>query len=137
MGRYRVDRYLGALSQHCRLIRAAAFTSGRHLIGDTPILVIGATGKTGHRIVRLLAQRGFPVREGARGGPTPFDWDWPETWARALDGVRAANVSYFPDLAFPGAAEKIGPLTGDARRAGVGSLVLLSGRGERQPRRAR
>lgn len=97
----------------------------------TPILVIGATGKTGRRIVRLLAQRGIPVREGARRAPTPFDWDRPETWAPALAGVRAAYVSYFPDLAFPGADQKIAALTDAARRAGVTRLVLLSGRGER------
>ncbi|MEM5493870.1 NmrA family NAD(P)-binding protein [Hoeflea sp. AS16] len=95
-----------------------------------PILVIGSTGKTGSRIVKLLAQKGFPVRPGSRNSSVPFDWDQPETWAAALAGVRAAYVSYFPDLAFPGAAEKIEALTQAAAVAGVRKLVLLSGRGE-------
>jgi uncharacterized protein YbjT (DUF2867 family) len=71
-----------------------------------PILVIGSTGKTGSRIVRSLTEKGFPVREGSRNSATPFDWEKPETWAAALAGVKAAYVSYFPDLAFPGAAER-------------------------------
>lgn len=95
-----------------------------------PILVIGATGKTGRRIVTSLRARGFPVREGARSASIPFDWDRPETWGPALQGVGAAYISYFPDLAFPGAAEKIDALTKAAKRAGVTRLVLLSGRGE-------
>ena len=33
---------------------------------DQPILVIGATGKTGARIVELLEERGHAVRPGAR-----------------------------------------------------------------------
>jgi uncharacterized protein YbjT (DUF2867 family) len=96
----------------------------------SPILVIGATGKTGRRIARSLEQKGFPVRRGSRNAPTPFDWDEPETWPAALAGVRAAYVSYFPDLAFPGASDRIEALTRAAADAGVGRLVLLSGRGE-------
>ena len=97
---------------------------------DQPILVIGATGKTGARIVQLLETRGHSVRPGARTAPIPFDWEDETTWRPALTGVRAAYVSYFPDLAFPGAAEKIEALTELAREMGTGRLVLLSGRGE-------
>ena len=88
--------------------------------------------KTGRRIVSSLTEKGFPVREGSRNSAVPFDWDRPETWAAALAGVKAAYVSYFPDLAFPGAAEKIEALTEAARAAGIRKLVLLSGRGEAQ-----
>lgn len=95
-----------------------------------PILVIGSTGKTGSRIVRSLTEKGFPVREGSRNSAIPFDWENTETWAPALSGVKAAYVSYFPDLAFPGAAEKIEALAEVAKSAGVRKLVLLSGRGE-------
>jgi uncharacterized protein YbjT (DUF2867 family) len=97
---------------------------------DAPILVIGATGKTGRRVARLLAARGHAVRPGTRGAAIPFDWDRPATWAGALEGARAAYVTYYPDLAVPGAVERIGALTEAARAAGVGRLVLLSGRGE-------
>jgi len=97
---------------------------------DQPILVIGSTGKTGSRIVRSLKEKGFSVREGSRNSAIPFDWEQPETWTAALSGVTAAYVSYFPDLAFPGAADKIRALTVAATKAGVRKLVLLSGRGE-------
>ncbi len=96
----------------------------------SPILVIGSSGKTGRRIVDRLAARGIPVRHGSRQAPIPFDWDRPETWPAALAGVSAAYISYFPDLAFPGAPEKIEALTRYAAQAGVRRLVLLSGRGE-------
>ena len=94
------------------------------------ILVIGSTGKTGSRIAAILAERGFSVRNGSRKAAIPFDWEAPETWAASLDGVSSAYVSYFPDLAFPGASEKIETLTRVAAEAGVKRLVLLSGRGE-------
>ena len=96
----------------------------------TPILVIGSTGKTGRRIAETLIRRGLRVRHGSRRSTTPFDWDRPETWAAALSGVSSAYVSYFPDLAFPGAPDKIAALTRAAAKAGVKRLVLLSGRGE-------
>ncbi|MCY0094309.1 NmrA family NAD(P)-binding protein [Hoeflea ulvae] len=100
-----------------------------------PILVIGSTGKTGSRIVKSLEQKGYPVRQGARSSAIPFDWDRPDTWEAALAGVTAAYVSYFPDLAFPGAADKIEALVRSARAAGVRKLVLLSGRGEAHARK--
>lgn len=103
-------------------------------MNTAPILVIGSTGKTGSRIVRSLTEKGFPVREGSRNSAIPFDWEKPETWAAALAGVKAAYVSYFPDLAFPGAAAKIEALTKAAKAAGVRKLVLLSGRGEAHAR---
>jgi uncharacterized protein YbjT (DUF2867 family) len=95
-----------------------------------PILVIGATGKTGRRVAAKLDARGVPVRRGARGSATPFDWEAPSTWDAALSGVRAAYVTYFPDLAFPGAVGKLEALCATAKDAGVARLVLLSGRGE-------
>lgn len=99
-----------------------------------PILVIGATGKTGRRVAAKLEAKGLPVRRGARNSATPFDWDAPETWAPALTGVRAAYVTYFPDLAFPGAVDKLESLCETAKDAGVTHLVLLSGRGEHHAR---
>ncbi|MEJ2394794.1 MAG: NAD(P)H-binding protein [Candidatus Thiodiazotropha sp.] len=97
---------------------------------QAPILVIGSTGKSGRRIAEKLVASGYPVRHGSRQSTTPFDWERPETWSAALAGVSAVYVSYFPDLAFPGAAEKIEALTRSAAAAGVDRLVLLSGRGE-------
>ena len=99
-----------------------------------PVLVIGATGKTGRRVAARLEAKGLPVRRGSRNSATPFDWEAPETWASALDGVRSAYVTYFPDLAFPGAVEKLESLCEAAKVASVDHLVLLSGRGEHHAR---
>lgn len=99
-------------------------------MSNSPILVIGATGKTGRRVASKLDLLGQTVRRGSRRSAIPFDWEAPETWAPALEGVRAAYVTYFPDLAFPGGVEKVGALAAMAKDAGVERLVLLSGRGE-------
>ncbi|MBI1386643.1 MAG: NAD(P)H-binding protein [Rhizobiales bacterium] len=99
-----------------------------------PILVIGATGKTGSRVAAKLEAKGHPVRRGSRNSATPFDWEAPETWAPALSDARAAYVTYFPDLAFPGAVEKLESLVETANDVGVEHLVLLSGRGEHHAR---
>ncbi|MEO0625008.1 MAG: NmrA family NAD(P)-binding protein [Pseudomonadota bacterium] len=101
-----------------------------------PILVIGATGKTGSRIATLLESKGHVVRRGSRGAAVPFDWDKPETWPAALVGVSSAYVSYFPDIAFPGAVESVEAFTAVARKAGLQRLVLLTGRGEHHAERA-
>ena len=101
---------------------------------DRPILVIGATGKTGRRVASRLKARGLPVSCGSRSSATPFDWEAPETWAPALRGARAAYVTYFPDLAFPGAVEKLESFCETARDVATEHLVLLSGRGEHHAR---
>jgi uncharacterized membrane protein len=40
-----------------------------------PTLVLGATGKTGRRVVERLTARGLPVRIGSRSGEPRFDWE--------------------------------------------------------------
>ncbi|MEM6464555.1 MAG: NmrA family transcriptional regulator [Pseudomonadota bacterium] len=101
---------------------------------NEPILVIGATGKTGSRVASKLEAMGCNVRRGSRNAAVPFDWDSPQTWTPALEGASRAYVTYFPDLAFPGAVEKVGALCKQAKDVGVGRLVLLSGRGEHHAR---
>jgi len=101
-----------------------------------PIVVLGASGKTGRRIVERLRARALPVRPGSRSAHPPFDWEDPTTWAPALDGASAAYVSYFPDLAAPGAPEAVAALARVAVEAGVDRLVLLSGRGEHEAQRS-
>ncbi|MGH3089614.1 MAG: NmrA family transcriptional regulator, partial [Rubrobacteraceae bacterium] len=68
-------------------------------------LVLGGTGKTGRRVVERLRERGVPARIGSRSGEPPFDWEDEATWAHALRGVESAYVTYYPDLAVPGAVE--------------------------------
>jgi uncharacterized protein YbjT (DUF2867 family) len=70
------------------------------------------------------------VRVGSRTAEPPFDWEEPSTWTPALEGVRAVYVSYYPDLAVPGAREATAAFTEHALAQGVRRLVLLSGRGE-------
>ena len=101
-----------------------------------PILVLGGTGKTGHRVVERLTARGMPTRMGSRSADPPFDWEDQATWTPALQGTRAAYVSYFPDLAIPGASEAVGAFADLALDQGVRRLVLLSGRGEEEAERA-
>jgi uncharacterized protein YbjT (DUF2867 family) len=101
-----------------------------------PTLVLGGTGKTGRRVVERLTERGLPVRVGSRSGKPPFDWDDQATWAPALDGVGSVYLTYFPDLALPGAVEATRSFAELAVRSGVPRLVLLSGRGEPEAERA-
>ncbi|MDX1991241.1 MAG: NAD(P)H-binding protein [bacterium] len=95
-------------------------------------LVLGATGKTGRRVVERLQARQLPVRLGSRSAHPPFDWTRPDSWAAALAGVQAVYITFQPDLAIPGADETIRAFTEQAVASGVRRLVLLSGRGEDQ-----
>ncbi|MEU4833527.1 NmrA family NAD(P)-binding protein [Streptosporangium sp. NPDC023615] len=101
---------------------------------DDTTLVIGGTGKTGSRVLSRLQALGVPVRNGSRSASPAFDWSEPATWGPALEGVRSAYIAFYPDLAFPWAAESIGGLTAIAAEKGVRRLVLLSGRGEDEAR---
>lgn len=100
-----------------------------------PTLVLGGTGKTGRRVVQRLESSGLPVRVGSRSGDPPFDWEDQTTWAPALRGVGSVYISYYPDLAFPGAVEAVGSFARQAVCSGVSRLVLLSGRGEAEAER--
>ena len=101
-----------------------------------PTLVLGGTGKTGRRVAQRLEARGRPVRIGSRSGEPPFDWEDRSTWASALQGVGSAYVSYYPDVAVPGAVDTLGSFAELAVERGVPRLVLLSGRGEPQAEQA-
>lgn len=98
-------------------------------------LVLGASGKTGRRIVRELEARGHAVRVGSRSATPAFDWQDRSTWSALIAGAGAIYIAYYPDLASPGAAGNIEALVELARRSGVRRLVLLSGRGEEEAQR--
>lgn len=100
-----------------------------------PILVIGATGKVGSRVVTRLAAKGYAVRGVSRSARLRFDWFDASTWPNALRDVRAAYIAFSPDLAMPGAEAIIAAFVDAAKSAGVEQLVLLSGRGERGAQR--
>jgi uncharacterized protein YbjT (DUF2867 family) len=95
-----------------------------------PTLVLGGTGKTGRRVAQRLRARGVPVRIGTPSSKPPFDWDNQATWAPALRNIESVYVTYYPDVAIPGAAEAVGAFAELAVATGARRLVLLSGRGE-------
>ncbi len=94
------------------------------------ILVIGGTGKTGRRVVEQLQNKGIEPRIGSRNASPSFDWDNKDTWVNTLEGIERMYVTYYPDLAVPGAKEAIQSLTYLAKELGVKKMVLLSGKGE-------
>ena len=101
-----------------------------------PTLVTGGTGKTGRRVAERLAARGVPIRIGSRSGSPRFDWNDRETWSAALHGAESVYVSYYPDLAVPGAMAAVRSFSDLAVLSGVRRLVLVSGRGEEEAQRA-
>lgn len=98
------------------------------------VLVLGGPGNAGRRVAERLAARGFAVRVGSRAGAPPFDWEDQATWAPALCGVDRVYLTYSPDLAVSGAAEKICLFTALAVALDVRRLVLLSGGGTEEAR---
>jgi len=93
-------------------------------------LVIGGTGKTGRRVADRLLKANRLMRIGSRVAKQPFNWENQGTWESALQDVKAAYVTYQPDLAVPGALETVQAFCVQAIASDVEKLVLLSGRGE-------
>ena len=50
-------------------------------------LILGATGKTGRRIVTSLQDMGKNVRIGSRSADLPFDWDNESGWDACLEEI--------------------------------------------------
>ena len=94
------------------------------------VAIIGGLGKTGGRVAERLKERGINVRAASRSTTPSFDWQDRDTWHQALEGASAAYVTFQPDLAVAWAAEAISAFAKTAVEAGVGHIVLLSGRGE-------
>ncbi len=99
---------------------------------EKKILVLGGKGKTGSRVAERLTKLGKTIRIGSRSEKPPFDWENPETWAGALEGMDTVYITFQPDLAVPGALKAIEAFTSQAVKAGIQKMVLLSGRGEKE-----
>ena len=97
---------------------------------NKPVLVIGANGKTGRRLVQRLREANLPYREASRSTEIPFDWHDRSTWNRAIEGTGSVYITVYPDLSFPGVSENVGVFANLAVTLGAKRLVLLSGRGE-------
>ncbi|MFD8000408.1 NmrA family NAD(P)-binding protein [Streptomyces mirabilis] len=94
-------------------------------MSNETILVTGATGKTGRRVVRSLRDKAVPVRAAGRSGEVRFDWNDRSTWQPALKGATGMYV-VAPHLGDPQAAEDIAALAHEAAAAGVRRAVLVS-----------
>jgi len=99
---------------------------------DKKILVLGGKGKTGSRVAERLTKLGKTIRIGSRSEKPPFDWENPETWPGALEGMDTVYITFQPDLAVPGALKAIEGFTSQAVKAEIQKLVLLSGKGEKE-----
>ncbi|GIJ77638.1 Uncharacterized conserved protein YbjT, contains NAD(P)-binding and DUF2867 domains [Micromonospora phaseoli] len=86
------------------------------------ILVLGATGTTGRRVVSRLREAGRPVRPASRSGPARFDWADRRTWRPAVTDATAIYLMAPHGL----------PVDSDfvrlAAQLGVRRIVLLSSR---------
>ncbi|MEU1663942.1 SDR family oxidoreductase [Streptomyces sparsogenes] len=96
-------------------------------MSEHPILVTGATGKSGRRVVSRLRALGLPVRAAARNGEHVFDWTDRGTWDAALEGVRAVYIVQLDGT------KLVRPFIERAVRHGVRRIVLASGRGIDDP----
>jgi uncharacterized protein YbjT (DUF2867 family) len=94
-------------------------------MSDEMVMVTGATGKTGRRVVRILEERGVAHRAVSRASAIRFDWEDRSTWDAALEGVTSMYLvmAYLDDT---DAAEAIAELARRAAAAGVRRAVLLS-----------
>ncbi|QQQ78017.1 NAD(P)H-binding protein [Saccharothrix sp. 6-C] len=90
------------------------------------ILVLGATGKTGRRVVPPLDALGVDYRAVSRRTEIRFDWSDRSTWARALEGATAV---YLVPPALNLEAAEVAEFVPQAVEAGVRRIVLLSARG--------
>ena len=99
------------------------------------ILVLGGKGKTGRRVAEQLSKLGHHVRIGSRSETPAFDWDQPETWPIAMEGMDKIYITFQPDLAVPGAFEAIKGLLEAAKQQNIKKVVLLSGKGETEAER--
>ncbi|MFD3519991.1 SDR family oxidoreductase [Streptomyces sp. NPDC058653] len=96
-------------------------------MSEHPILVTGATGKSGRRVVSQLRAKGLPVRAAARNGEHIFDWTDSGTWDAALAGVRSMYIVQLDGT------KLVRPFIERAVQHGVQRIVLASGRGIDNP----
>ena len=89
-----------------------------------PILVTGATGKTGRSLVSQLQAKGIPHHAASRTCERPFDWTRPETWDAALNGVGAVYLVAPPTVDDP--YGRMIAFLEAAKQRGVGRFVFLS-----------
>ncbi|MHB9003355.1 MAG: SDR family oxidoreductase [Coriobacteriia bacterium] len=103
------------------------------------VLVTGATGNVGVEVVRQLVSRGVPVKAAVRTGrghtapqdtsPVVFDFETPETFGPALDGVDRVFLMRPPHMSD---AKAFRPFIHAMAAAGIQQVVFLSVQGAGQ-----
>lgn len=89
-------------------------------------LVLGATGKTGRRVVDQLKKRGEVVRAAAPSLEVKFDWNDPQTWEPALSGAYGVYLVVPVD---ENSVETTERFVAAMEKTGVSRVALLSARG--------
>lgn len=87
------------------------------------IVVLGATGTTGRRVIQRLRAAGAATRAASRHGEARFDWSDPETWRPAVAGASGMYLMAPHEQPVDPAFVRI------AVEQGVRRMVLLSSRG--------
>jgi uncharacterized protein YbjT (DUF2867 family) len=108
-------------------------THNKPMATKPTVLVTGASGKVGRRLIPLLARRGVIVRAagrspvGERAGiePVRFDWTDESTYEAARKAVDAIYLVAGP-VPQPKHADYVRALLDGAAGAGVGRVLLLS-----------
>lgn len=88
------------------------------------VLVTGATGKTGRRLMARLEEAKTPHRAAVRGGEVAFDWTKSETWDAALESVASVYLVAPPTVDDP--YSRMIAFLKRAMKRGVGRFVFLS-----------
>lgn len=91
-------------------------------MADKTIVVLGATGKTGRRVVSRLRRTSHPVRAVSRSSEVRFEWADRSTWEVVLAGASAVY------LVPPRDHGQVAAFVDRATAAGVTRLVLVSDR---------
>lgn len=93
---------------------------------DNPtVTVLGASGKTGRRVVAALSEQGHRVRAASRRSGTYFDWEDETTWPTVLADAEAIYLIAYEAT---GGNTRLAALARRAADSGVKRLVFLSGR---------
>ncbi len=93
-----------------------------------PILVLGATGKTGRRVAEQLDRRGHAVRIGSRRAEPAFDWSDRATWEAAVQSVGATYLLDPADFGAEDGAAVLRDFCALAVAHGTRRFVFLSSR---------
>ena len=89
------------------------------------VLVLGATGKVGSPVARLLGEREVEVRRSApTGADFNFDWDDPSSWDPAVEGVD--RVFLIGPLMRTDFAPEVSRFLDGAEAAGVSHVSYIS-----------